>query len=209
MTEEQVTLALACTVAGVPENLIRTKMIEPSQWSDLYRVAAWLKTLPFIVHSDPKLTISALRAELRMWRSKLAKNGWWCEACGKRCPARLALVVADTVQVFAENEPTIDHDDGDFKKVGRVGRAMLKIAKDFDVSGVLISQIKDDGKAFFGKALKGHVQTEVHVKTQKKPSDLAVYKDKVSAQLVIEKQRHGPDTSVSVSFEKRLTRFVE
>jgi replicative DNA helicase len=217
MTEEQVSTAMACTLARVAETRLRTKQMVISDefgrevenhWGPLTAAGRKIAEWPVLIHCDPKMTVSGLRAELRLWRTRLASRGWPCPICGQRCPARLALVVADTLQVFANNEPTLYKGEGIFERTDRVGLGLLDIAKKFDVAMVCISQLNNTGGAFGAPSIKTHVQTEVTLKTAKEKEGSGK-KEVVGANFVVGKQRHGPETSVPLWFRKDLTLFQE
>lgn len=223
MTAEQIAMAMACCWARVDENRVRTKrMVDTDEfgnvvvdhWPALLNAAGWVGALPVFVHADPKLTVAATRTELRLLRARLAKSGWLCPVCGngKRCPARISLVVYDTAQVFATNEPERKPGEKLIDKMDRVGLGAAETAKQFDSAVIVISQLNKEDQAWGGPQLKTHAQTQCVLKTSKaKPKrDSSTTRDGDPASLFIEKQRHGPsEISVPLWFQPKFTRFEE
>lgn len=221
MTRAQIATALACTYGGVSETRLRTKqMVETdeygnpvkSHWPALHGAAEWIRSLPIFIHDDNKLTVRRLRVELRAWKTKLEKEGWPCAEHGQNCPARLSVVVFDTVQRFGSNEPDARRNDSTNEKLDRVGREIEDLALKLDFAAVVITQLNSEGGAFGAPSLKTHAQTLAVLKTAKNPpkTPSPTRGGQVRADLVFEKNRHGDDSAeIAMWFTKSLTRFEE
>lgn len=225
MKKHEVATYSACCFGGVDSRRLRTKSRDDlgnlvsnmtfEDWQAYHSTANWIGELPIFIEDDRKRTLGQLRAELRVLRSALTR-GIVCPKCrdGKRCKARLGLLVVDTLQLLAKNEPKIHRDEEDSDIIDRVVRSLGDTAVDFNIAVVALSQVNSTGAAYGSPgAIRAHAQTVLDVKYSKKKTNGARTANDTRAQheatVTVDKCRAGWEGAVPLWYVPAFTRFEE
>jgi replicative DNA helicase len=133
----EVARELACWKGRVDGNRVRAKLAQPDEFARLYAAAKYLRGLNFRTVGNRKTTMAEVRTELRAVRARFDAAG-----------VKLSLVIIDTLQILAANEPHDGHGPRDDQKIlDKVSKDLGDLAIDFDVPVLVLTQLNAAGAA--------------------------------------------------------------
>jgi replicative DNA helicase len=203
MSFEQLTTRIVAEQAGVPGERVRRGKLSNVEIDRLLSVAHDLQGLPLHVDETPALTIGALRTRARRQKRQ---HG-------------LDLIVVDYLQMLDGSH----RKDGRVQEVSEVSRGLKALAKELDVPVLALSQLsravenrtdkrpqladlRDSGTIEQDADVVMFVfREEVYLRREGKD-----FGGKVGvAEVMVEKQRHGPCGSVKLHFDGAMTKFSD
>jgi replicative DNA helicase len=209
MSSEQLATRILADKAGIPSNFVREGKLTQKQADHLIEVSHSLETLPLYIDPTPALSIASLRTRAR--RLQRQKG--------------LDMVVVDYLQlVDAEDRRKRD---GRVQEVSEITRGLKTLAKELDVPVLALSQLSRNVEGRSDKRPQlsdlrdsGTIEQDADVvmfvyreEYYLERSDKRGTPDHISsmgrADIIIDKQRHGPTGTIPLKFDAALTRFSD
>lgn len=211
MPYDQIALRLACEEANVPLSLARSGKIASNEWAALLNVATDLARMKEQLYLDsrPGVSIAQIRATVRRLQRKMERSTVLVD--GKPTPRRLRIVVVDYIQLARAPEAQSRE-----QEVSEVSRGLKEIAKEFQVPVLalaqlnrkceersdkrpMLSDLRDSGSIEQDADVVGFIyRDEKYNRTSP---------DKGIAEIIVAKQRNGPEGTVYAQFNGRTTAF--
>jgi replicative DNA helicase len=203
MSFEQLTTRIVAEQADLPGERVRRGQLTNVELDRLLTVAQHLRNLPLYVDETPALSIAALRSRARRLKRQ---HG-------------LDLVVVDYLQMLDGSH----RKDGRVQEVSEVSRGLKTLAKELDVPVLALSQLsravenrtnnrpqladlRDSGTIEQDADVVMFVyREEVYLRRNGKACDA----EAGVAEVMVEKQRHGPCGSVKLHFDGATTKFTD
>jgi replicative DNA helicase len=205
MPKEQIAMRCACAEARVDYSKARIGALTASDWNKLMPALAHINRLPFFIDDTPAISLIAIRAKLRRFQLDIERS---------RVPVahgqekRIRLVIVDYLQLMSASSSAARN--GREREVSECSAGLKGIAKDFHCPVIALCQmnraIEDSDRRPRLRDLResGAIEQDadnvifIHTHSKSEPNIV---------ELVIEKQRSGPNDIVCVRFDKQYTRF--
>lgn len=208
MPKEQLADRAICVGAGVELRKARTGAFDPRDWGKLTEAASALSLLDrLLVNDTPSLTLSAIRAMTREAAADMARIPHPPNEEG----VRLRLVVVDYLQLV-EGEDAATRE----LAVASVSRGLKRLAKEMRVAVVALAQLNRSVESRTDKRPGLADLRESGAIEQDADNVLFIYRDdyydkeskeKGIAEIIIGKQRNGPQGTVKLAWDGEYTRF--
>lgn len=209
MSCEQLATRIVADKAGIPSNLLREGKLTGAEFDRVMQATQSMEALPLAIDDTPALSIASLRTRARRLRRKEG----------------LDLVVVDYLQLVDGDDRR--KRDGRVQEVSEITRGLKALAKELDVPVLALSQLSRNVEGRSDKRPQlsdlrdsGSIEQDADVvmfvyreEYYLERSDKRGTPDHISsmgrADLIVDKQRHGPTGIVPVRFNAALTRFSD
>ena len=216
MSSEQLSTRIISEQARISSNFIRQGKITDEQFDKFLETSTDIANLPLYIDETPAISIAALSNRAR--RIKRMHG--------------LDLIVVDYIQLM---RGSLNNKDGRVQEISQITQGLKAIAKELAVPVVALSQLsrqveqRDDHKpqladlresgsieqdadvvmfvyreGYYLQRKEPRPATVEHAEWQAKMNEVAHL-----AQIIIQKQRHGPIGSVTLEFEEQFTKFKD
>ena len=216
MSSEQLSTRIISEQARISSNDIRQGRISDDQFDKFLETSKDIADLPLFIDETPALSIAAMSNRARRIKRR----------------SGLDMIVVDYIQLM---RGTISNKDGRVQEISQITQGLKSIAKELRVPVVALSQLsrqveqRDDHKpqladlresgsieqdadvvmfvyreGYYLQRKEPRPATVEHAEWQAKMNEVAHL-----AQIIIQKQRHGPIGNVTLEFEERFTKFKD
>ena len=198
MSKEQLVQRLLCSEARVDSHRVRSGFLEPRDWPKLTHAAGRLAEAPIFIDDQPSLTVLEARAKARRMK---AEHG-------------LDLVIVDYLQLMrgrnAENRQ---------QEIAEISRSLKALAKEIRVPVVALSQLSRAVEARAQRDYRPQLSDLRESGSLEQDSDLILFlyrparyglqpeEGENHAEVIIGKQRNGPEGTVPVVFISEYASF--
>lgn len=205
MSADQLVTRIISDQAGVSSDKVRKGELNAAEFDRLLNAAQAIEALPLFIDDTPALSMSAIRT-----RARRLKRQHGCE-----------LLVIDYLQLI---EPDERRKNGNrVEEVSAITKGLKALAKELDVPVLALSQLSRQVEQRTEKRPQlsdlresGSIEQDADVVMfvfreayylERAGQDAGALADK--AEVLIEKQRHGPIGKITLRFEAWLTRFSD
>jgi len=194
--KEQLVERMLCAEARVDTQKLRTGFLSEKDWSRLTDAAGLLADAPIYIDDTPNMSVLELRAKARQLK---AEHG-------------IKMVVVDYLQLM-EGDRQLENRQ---QQISEISRSLKALAKELQVPVVAISQLsraveqRQDKRPLLSDLREsGAIEQDADVV-------LSLYResyytrrpeDEGTAEVIINKQRHGPVGKIQLTFIKEYARF--
>ena len=216
MSSEQLSTRIISEQARISSNDIRRGRITNEQFDKFLETSKNIAELPLYIDETPAISIAAMSNRARRIKRLFG----------------LDMVVVDYIQLM---KGTTFNKDGRVQEISQITQGLKAIAKELRVPVVALSQLsrqveqRDDHKPQLADLRESgsieqdadvvmFVYREGYYLQRKEPREATVehaeWQAKMNevahlAQIIIQKQRHGPIGNVTLEFEERFTKFKD
>lgn len=197
---EQIIQRAMSLEAGINLQALRHGNLPPGGWSQFVRTAGAIAPYPIFVDDRADLTPTQMRAVIR----KLTLGY-----------GPLDLVIVDYLQLMSGGKSFKPSER--VQEVSYISRALKNIAKEFDVPLLAASQLSRECEKRADKRPQLSDLRESGAQEQDADIVMFLYRDEVyneatefpnQAEIIVAKHRNGPTGTVTLYFEKTLTKFL-
>ncbi len=200
MSKESLVMRMLCGEARVDGTKVRTGYLGDRDFPRLAMAAGRLADLPFYIDDTPALSVLELRAKARRLQREHERDGG------------LALIVVDYLQLMRAHKDV----DNREQEISLISRSLKALAKELNVPVIALSQLN---RAVEARADKRPMMSDLRESGAiEQDADVIafVYRDdfynKASpdegiAEVIVAKQRNGPQGTVRLVFRKEFTTF--
>ena len=200
MSKESLVLRMLCGEARVDGGKVRTGYLGDRDFPRLAMAAGRLADLPFYIDDTPALSILEMRAKSRRLQREREREGG------------LGLIVVDYLQLMRAHSKT----DNREQEISLISRSLKALAKELSVPVIALSQLN---RAVESRADKRPMMSDLRESGAiEQDADVIafVYRDDFynkaspdegTAEIIIAKQRNGPQGTVKLAFRKEFTTF--
>ncbi|MDA9726087.1 replicative DNA helicase [Candidatus Pelagibacter sp.] len=216
MSSEQLSTRIISEQARISSNDIRQGRISDEQFDKFLETSKDIADLPLFIDETPAISIAAMSNRARRIKRR----------------SGLDMIVVDYIQLM---RGTTSNKDGRVQEISQITQGLKAIAKELSVPVVALSQLsrqveqRDDHKpqladlresgsieqdadvvmfvyreGYYLQRKEPRPATVEHAEWQAKMNEVAHL-----AQIIIQKQRHGPIGNVTLEFEERFTKFKD
>ncbi|MDR1008691.1 MAG: replicative DNA helicase [Rickettsiales bacterium] len=217
MSHDQLAGRVLAFEAEVPVHDLRNGRITEEQFQRIAEHSRAISEIPLLIDDTAALSISAIRTRARRIKRK----------------SGLALIVIDYVQLI-NGSNTRRNADSRVQEVSEITRGLKVLAKELGVPVIALSQLsravesredkkpqladlRESGSIEQDADIVMFIYREEYYKGKEEPADrnsdawlkwnLAMERVRGKAQILIEKQRHGPTGTISVAYIGKYTKF--
>lgn len=215
MSAEQLTQRMIADETGIPVNRIKSGELNSDEMHRIMDAGAGLANLPLFIDPSAEVSPADIRARLKRLQASL--------------PNGLGLIVLDYLQLMHAD---VRRRDNRVQELTEITRALKVMAKDFNVPLIALSQLsrqveqrddkrpqladlRDSGSIEQDADVVIFVYREEYYLKKSEPTDPKkrdTWEERLQAvagraELIVDKNRHGPTGSVHVAFNGRFTRF--
>ena len=216
MSSEQLSTRIISEQARISSNDIRQGRISDDQFDKFLETSKDIADLPLFIDETPALSIAAMSNRARRIKRR----------------SGLEMIVVDYIQLM---KGTSSNKDGRVQEISQITQGLKAIAKELAIPVVALSQLsrqveqRDDHKPQLADLRESgsieqdadvvmFVYREGYYLQRKEPRAATVehaeWQAKMNevdhlAQIIIQKQRHGPIGNVTLEFEERFTKFKD
>ena len=216
MSSEQLSTRIIAEQARISSNYIRKGQISEDQFDRFLETSKNLTELPLFIDETPAISIAAMGTRAR--RIKRLEG--------------LDMIVVDYIQLM---RGITNNKDGRVQEISQITQGLKAIAKELAIPVVALSQLsrqveqRDDHKPLLSDLREsGSIEQDADVVMfvyregyylgRKEPQQATVehaeWQAKMNevghlAQILIQKQRHGPIGTVTLEFEEQFTKFKD
>lgn len=201
MPKEQVAMRMVCSEARVDVGRFRQGNLYADDWQRLTEAGRTLAELPIKIDDTGGITLLEARSKVTRLRAEWAKRG-----------IKLGLVIVDYLQLMSGPG---DNREGE---VSAISRGLKKLAKDFGVPVIALSQLNRGVETRASKNKRPQLSDLRESGAVEQDSDTVIFiyrdeyydketKDRGIAEIIIAKQRNGPTGTVRTRFISSYTRF--
>ena len=219
MSAEQLATRIVAEQAGVPSERIRRGDVNQGEFDRVIEAVAQVQAAPFFVDDTASLTVSAIRTRARRMQRQ---HG-------------LHLIVVDYLQLI--QPPAGRRSDGRVNEISEITRGLKTLAKELDVPVLALSQLsraveqRDGNKPQLADLRdSGSIEQDADVvmfvfrdeyyaaraepRQDESDAKKQAWRERMiastgKADVLIQKQRHGPIGDVRFAFDGRFTRFSD
>ncbi len=217
MSAEQLATRIIGEQAQVSGSKIRRGKIDEREMSSLIQVATELERLPLFIDDTGGLAIAQVAGRAR----RLKRSG------------DLGLIVVDYLQLLAGSGAK--RNENRVQEVTEITKGLKTLAKELAVPVIALSQLsrgvdnRDDKRPVLADLRESgsieqdadqvmfvyreayYLETNAPSDTSPEYADHKAKMDRIShlADILVEKNRHGPTAKIEVAFEKQYTRFFD
>lgn len=205
MATDQLATRIIADQAGVSSDKVRKGELNAAEFDRLLNAAQVMEALPLFIDDTPALTLSAIRT-----RARRLKRQHGCE-----------LLVIDYLQLI---EPDERRRNGNrVEEVSAITKGLKALAKELDIPVLALSQLsrqveqrQDKRPQLSDLRESGSIEQDADVVMfvyreayylERQGQDPGALADQ--AEVMVEKQRHGPIGNIRLKFEAWLTRFSD
>ena len=197
MSVDQLAQRLVCSHTGVDAQRVRRRMLRDGDLRQLLDACADFEKAPLFIDDTPGMTVMELRSSARRLKQK----------------HDIQAVFVDYLQLM--------HSPGSESRqveISTISRGLKALGRELNIPVVALAQLNRmaEGRADKRPLMSdlresGAIEQDadvillIHREEYYRPEDEAV---KNLAELIIAKQRNGPTGSITLHFEKRITRFA-
>ncbi|MGF1485269.1 MAG: replicative DNA helicase [Opitutales bacterium] len=197
MPAQQLVLRLLCSHARVDMQRLKDGLLGEKE-KDLVKSAALLEQAPLLLDESSSLNVSELRAKARRTH---ARRG-------------LGLVVVDYLQLIAGSDSRMPRE----QQIAEISRGLKGMAKELNVPVLVLAQLNRESERekrqprMSDLRESGSIEQDADVvlllarHSQANPEEEEL-KPAPRRDLIIAKQRNGPIGTVTLAFNRRITRF--
>jgi len=198
MSREQLVQRLLCAEARVDQQKVRSGYLEEGDWARLTQAAALLSKAPLYIDDSALLSVRQIRAKAR--RLQLEKGG-------------LGLIVIDYLQLMQGNRRLENRQ----QEITDISRSLKGLAKDLNVPVVALAQLS---RQVENRLEKRPILSDLRESgSLEQDADVVMFiyrdeyyrpdtEDKGIAEIIVAKQRNGPNGVVKLAFLKEFTSFL-
>ncbi|MGF1483421.1 MAG: replicative DNA helicase [Opitutales bacterium] len=197
MPSQQLAMRLLCSHARVDMQLLKDGLLQGKD-KELIDSAKALKNAPLWIDDSSSLTIAELRAKARRLH---AKN-------------HLGLIVVDYLQLIYGTDTRVPRE----QQIAEISRGLKGMAKELNVPVVVLAQLNRESERekrqprMSDLRESGSIEQDADVvlllsKCARANEEEEEIKPAPRRDLIIAKQRNGPVGTITLTFNKRLTRF--
>lgn len=199
MSKEQLVTRLFSAEAGIDSMKLRTGHFPKSYWTALTHAADVLAKAPIFIDDSPVVSVLEMRSKAR--QMKFQEN--------------IGLIVVDYLQLMSSGGRA----ESRIQEISEISRSLKQLAKELDVPVVALSQLnREPEKRNDKRPVLADLRESGAIEQD---ADLIVFlyreecynRDKPEckgiAEVIIGKQRNGPQGTVQLHFKPELTRFAE
>ena len=216
MSSEQLSTRILSEQARIGSNDIRRGRISDEQFDQFLETSKNIAELPLFIDETPAISIAAMSNRSR--RIKRLHG--------------LDLIIVDYIQLM---KGSLNNKDGRVQEISQITQGLKAIAKELGVPVLALSQLsrqveqRDDHKPQLADLRESgsieqdadvvmFVYRESYYLQRKMPREATVehaeWQAKMNevahlAEIIIQKQRHGPIGSITLEFEERFTKFKD
>jgi replicative DNA helicase len=199
MSKESLVMRMLCGEARIDGGLVRTGKLSDEDFPRLALAAGELADLPFFIDDTPGLSALELRAKARRLQRENEHIG-------------LGLIIVDYLQLMQAHR-NVDNRE---QEISLISRSLKSLAKELSVPVIALSQLN---RAVESRTEKRPMMSDLRESGAiEQDADVIafIYRDdfynKASpdqgvAEVIIAKQRNGPQDTARLAFRKELTRF--
>ena len=214
MSSEQLSTRIISEQSRIRSHDIRTGKVSEKEFDQFIEATRNIQNLPLYIDETPAITISAVRNRARRIKRLFG----------------LDLVVVDYIQLMRTGNPKVE---GRVQEISEITQGLKALAKELNVPVLALSQLsraveqRDDKKPQLSDLREsGSIEQDADVvmfvfrqayyEEKKEPKlgsiEHAEWQQKMDeisrvAEILIDKQRHGPTGKVKVEFEAMYTKF--
>ena len=214
MSSEQLSTRIISEQSRIRSHDIRTGKVSEKEFDQFIEATRNIQNLPLYIDETPAITISAVRNRARRIKRLFG----------------LDLVVVDYIQLMRTGNPKVE---GRVQEISEITQGLKALAKELNVPVLALSQLsraveqRDDKKPQLSDLREsGSIEQDADVvmfvfrqayyEEKKEPKlgsiEHAEWQQKMDeisriAEIIIDKQRHGPTGKVKVEFEAMYTKF--
>ena len=200
MPKEALVMRMLCGEARIDSTKVRTGALTDDDFPRLAMAAGQLADLPFFIDDTPGLSVLELRAKARRLKRENEDKGG------------LGLIIVDYLQLMQAHR-SVDNRE---QEISMISRSLKALAKELDVPVIALSQLN---RAVEARADKRPMMSDLRESGAiEQDADVIafIYRDdfynKASpdqgvAEVIIAKQRNGPQGTARLAFRKEFTRF--
>ncbi len=216
MSSEQLSTRILSEQARIGSNDIRRGRISDEQFDQFLETSKNIAELPLFIDETPAISIAAMSNRARRIKRL---NG-------------LEMVIVDYIQLM---KGTTSNKDGRVQEISQITQGLKAMAKELSIPVVALSQLsrqveqRDDHKPQLADLRESgsieqdadvvmFVYREGYYLQRKEPRQATVehaeWQAKMNevshlAEIIIQKQRHGPIGKITLEFEERFTKFKD
>jgi len=197
MSKEQLVMRLLCAEAHVDAQKLRRGMLRDSDWPKLTRAAGVLSECPIFIDDTPAISTLELRAKARRLYSE----------------HKIGMVVVDYLQLMRAS----GRYDVREQEISEISRSLKALAKELNIPVVALSQLNRGVESRGDKRPMISDLRESGAIEQDADVVMFVYREEVYekdkpevqglAEIIIGKQRHGPQGTANLAFHGQHTKF--
>ena len=194
--KEQLVERMLCAEARVNSQKLRTGFLSEEDWSRLTDAAGVLAEAPIYIDDTPNISVMELRAKAR--RLKAEKD--------------IKLAIVDYLQLMAGDRRAENRQ----QQISEISRSLKALAKELNLPVVAISQLSRAVEQREDKRPRLSDLRESGAIEQDADLVLSLYRefyyshrseDEGVAEVIINKQRHGPIDKIKLTFISEYSRF--
>ena len=205
MSRESLLLRLLCSHARVDSHKMRTGFLGREDYAKLVTALGELSESPIYIDDTPGISLSEMRAKARRLQQSQGK---------------LDLIIVDYLQLLSSSE----RKENRVQEVSEITRGLKALAKELDVPVLALSQLsrKVEDRADKRPQLadlreSGSIEQDADVvmfiyreEYYLRRDGFTAIGDKAGvAELLVEKNRHGPTGTVTLAFDAATTKFAD
>lgn len=202
MSRRQLAQRAASLEAGINLKTLREGKLSPAEWGRFVKTMGEVSKLPFLLNEKGQLTPDQLRAQLYKWQAEHGK---------------IDVVMVDYLQLMSGGKAYKPSDR--VQEVGYISRELKSIAKEFNVPLLAAAQLSREVEKRGEKKGKPILSDLRDSGAIEQDADIVMflYRDEVyneatefpnQADVIIAKHRNGATGTISLYFEKTLTKFM-
>lgn len=197
MAKEALVQRMLCSEAKIDSQRLRKGLLRTEEWGPLTTAAGKLAESNIFIDETPGISDIQLRAKARRIQSR---HG-------------LDLVIVDYLQLMS----SIRKKEGRTQEISEISRSLKSLARELDIPVIAISQLsravemrgRDKRPILSDLRESGAIEQDADVV-------IFLYRDELYnpntdkkglAEVIIQKQRHGPTDTIVLRFFKEITRF--
>jgi len=216
MSSEQLSTRIISEQARISSNYIRKGQISEDQFDKFLETSKNISELPLYIDETPAISIAAMSTRARRIKRLMG----------------LDMIVVDYIQLM---RGTTNNKDGRVQEISQITQGLKAIAKELAIPVLALSQLsrqveqrdnhkpqlsdlRESGSIEQDADVVMFVYREGYYLGRKEPQQATVehaeWQTKMNevghlAEILIQKQRHGPIGSVTLEFEEQFTKFKD
>ena len=216
MSSEQLSTRIISEQARISSNYIRKGQISEDQFDKFLETSKNISELPLYIDETPAISIAAMSTRARRIKRLMG----------------LDMIVVDYIQLM---RGTTNNKDGRVQEISQITQGLKAIAKELAIPVLALSQLsrqveqrdnhkpqlsdlRESGSIEQDADVVMFVYREGYYLGRKEPQQATVehaeWQTKMNevghlAEIIIQKQRHGPIGSVTLEFEEQFTKFKD
>jgi len=200
MSKESLVMRMLCGEARIDSVKIRTGTLTDEDFPRLAMAAGQLADLPFFIDDTPSLSVLELRAKARRLKRENEDRGG------------MGLIIVDYLQLMQAHRQV----DNREQEISLISRSLKALAKELDIPVIALSQLNrgvesraDKRPLMSDLRESGAIEQDADVIAFVYRDDFynRASPDQGVAEVIISKQRNGPQGTARLAFRKEFTTF--